>query len=295
MYQEKKLRQKERKEQEEIQLANVRKVNHTSEEIAARMGPTSERLLQKTGQVRPEIIKQIEEEQPTFQPSLPGLQDDNGIPRYGESIEIRNEKWLEAKAKRAKRTADTLRALEDAEWTFKPKVKSYQGQGRGTSYVQAEDRDPSEVVNRSMKWQKEKQRKLSAQRKEAKRAELEGYTFKPNLAKTFSTSPKQSPESKQINSGEPFSLNYDDPEDSDESEYGGTELDDNDDDEQQRGYEYTTSSRANSSQIDISIPFATRRASVQQSLEVGERDSRSDALRKRDSSTAASSVSAFCS
>ena len=275
-YEEKKLRQKQRKEREELQMANTPKVNLTSEEMAARKGTTSERLLKKTGTVRPETIRQIEEEQPTFQPDLPGLQNDDERNNYyrgeGPGVVARSDAWLEAKAKRAKKAADTLRALEDAEWTFKPKVTPY-GQGREP---QAEDRSsPSRVVNRSMKWQAEKQRRLDAQRMEAHKAELDGYTFQPNLAKSFSTSPKHSPDGKGKPRATHFGREYEEPDDSgNESEYGGTELDDHHEDEQ--GYEYPEEyPQRKTSQHDLSRKEslfgdprnAQRRASVQQSLE----------------------------
>ena len=97
-------------------------------------------------------------------------------------VMARNEAWVKAKEERARKTAEARKQIEDAEWTFKPKVKNYVGDG-GEPLQQQGARNPRDVAKRAEKWHLDREKKLEQKRKEAERNALNGYTFKPNMRK----------------------------------------------------------------------------------------------------------------
>lgn len=93
--------------------------------------------------------------------------------------------------------------IEDAEWTFKPKVKNYAGDG-GEPLQQQGARNPKDVQKRAEKWHLDREKKMEQKRKEKEKNELNGYTFKPNMRKSFRCSPKSSPENSPVGKGGGF-------------------------------------------------------------------------------------------
>ncbi|GMH76397.1 hypothetical protein TrST_g6570 [Triparma strigata] len=214
-------RMKKQKEEEELKLAQKSKVSKTSQQLAARRGTTKDRLYKTVGNIREETLKQIEEEKPTFQPVVNAkLDSPQGAQRiYGDAgvmkkrtsvaagVMARNEAWVKAKEERARKTAEARKQIEDAEWTFKPKVKNYVGDG-GEPLQQQGARNPRDVAKRAEKWHLDREKKLEQKRKEAERNALNGYTFKPNMRKSFRNSPKSSPENSPIGRGGGFGGGY---------------------------------------------------------------------------------------
>ena len=190
------------KEGEKIMsMAEKPKINKASLAMAKRRGASNQRLGQTTGAVKPSTIESIEEH--TFQPKLSTSSSSKlgkhraVVDYYNASassgshrltaVAQRNDAWLQAKAERAEKARVARKALEDAELTFQPKVKSGGKLNTSSAHLQDVRDSPSKFAQRSKVWQNQRERKLQHQRELRQKAELQGHTFAPNLSKKFAT------------------------------------------------------------------------------------------------------------